>query len=209
MIDPGFSAADWKTIAPFSVVMVFAMGILLYEAFFGDPEDAETPLWFSILGVAAGLLATLIFWDPDSDAFHGTFTLDGIALFANVVCGATAAITLLMAPSYLAVIGVRTREFYPLILFTLGGMMVMGGARDLVVLFLGIELMSFPAYVLAGIHRRDPQSGEASLKYFVLGAFATAFLLYGIALFWGTTGTTSYAGITAALPEARVCATGA
>src|SRR5262245_529757 len=203
MIDPGFSAADWKAIAPFSVVMVFAMGILLYEAFFGDPEDAETPLWFSILGVAGGLLATLIFWDPDSEAFRGTFTLDGIALFANVVCGATALLTLLMARSYLAVIGVRTREFYPLVLFTLGGMMVMGGARDLVVLFLGIELMSFPAYVLAGIHRRDPQSGEASLKYFVLGAFATAFLLYGIALFWGTTGTTSYAGITAALPDAR------
>src|SRR5262249_7066253 len=93
MIGPGFSAADWKAIAPFSVVMVFAMGILLYEAFFGDPEDAETPLWFSILGVAGGLLATLIFWDPDSDSFRGTFTLDGIALFANVVCGATAALT--------------------------------------------------------------------------------------------------------------------
>jgi NADH-quinone oxidoreductase subunit N len=203
MTNPGFGAAEWKAIAPFSVVMVFAMGILLYEAFFGDPEDAETPLWFSILGVAGGLLTTLIFWDPDSDAFRGTFTLDGIALFANVLCGATAALTLLMARSYLDVIGIRTREFYPLVLFTLGGMMVMGGARDLVVLFLGIELMSFPAYVLAGIHRRDARSGEASLKYFLLGAFATAFLLYGIALFWGATGTTSYAGITSALPDAR------
>jgi NADH-quinone oxidoreductase subunit N len=203
MTRPVFGAAEWQAIAPFSVVMLVAMGILLYEAFLGDPEDAETPLWFSILGVAGGLLASLIFWDPDSEAFGGTLTLDGIALFANMLCGMAVALTLMMARSYLPVIGVRTREFYPLMLFTLGGMMIMGGARDLVVLFLGIELMSFPAYVLAGIHRRDPRSGEASLKYFVLGAFATAFLLYGIALFWGATGATSYAGITAALPDAR------
>ncbi len=202
MTGPSFGVAEWQAIAPFSVVMVFAMGILLYEAFFGDPEDAETPLWFSILGVAGGLLATVIFWDPASDAFGGALALDGIALLANLLCGLTVTLTLLMARSYLTVIGVRTREFYPLMLFTLGGMMIMGGARDLVVLFLGIELMSFPAYVLAGIHRRDPRSGEAALKYFVLGAFATAFLLYGIALFWGATGTTSYAGITTALREA-------
>jgi NADH-quinone oxidoreductase subunit N len=202
MTGPSFGSAEWTVIAPFSVVIVFAMGILLYEAFSGDPDDAETPLWLSILGVLGGLLASLIFWAPGSQAFGGTLALDGIALFAHVLCGLTAVLTLLMAPSHLAVIGVRTKEFYPLILFTLGGMMIMGAARDLVVLFLGIELMSIPAYVLAGIHRRDPRSGEASLKYFVLGAFATAFLLYGIALFWGTTGTTSYAGITAAIPEA-------
>jgi NADH-quinone oxidoreductase subunit N len=203
MTGPSFGADEWRVIAPFAVVMAFAMGILLFEAFAGDPEDAETPLWFSVLGVTGGLLATVIFWDPDAEAFGGTLALDGIAVFANVVCGVTAALTLLMARSYLAVIGVRAKEFYPLILFTLGGMMIMGASRDLVVLFLGIELMSFPAYVLAGIHRRDPRSGEAALKYFVLGAFATAFLLYGIALFWGATGTTSYAGITAALPDAR------
>jgi NADH-quinone oxidoreductase subunit N len=203
MTGPSFGSDEWRAIAPFTVVVVFAMGILLYETFYGDPDDTETPLWLSILGVAGGILVTLIVWDPRSEAFGGTLTLDGIALFANVLCGLTAALTLLMAPGYLAVIGVRTREFYPLILFTLGGMMIMGAARDLVVLFLGIELMSIPAYVLAGIHRRDPRSGEASLKYFVLGSFATAFLLYGIALFWGATGTTSYAGITAALPGAR------
>ena len=197
-----FGVAEWRVIAPFSVVIAFAMGILLYEAFAGDPDDTETPLWLSVLGVVGGLLASLAFWDPGIHGFEGTLALDGIALFANVVCGLTILLTLLMAPSYLGMIGVRTREFYPLMLFTLSGMMIMGGARDLVVLFLGIELMSIPAYVLAGIHRRDPLSGEASLKYFVLGAFATAFLLYGIALFWGATGTTSYAGITQAIPTA-------
>jgi NADH-quinone oxidoreductase subunit N len=201
MIDVTFGTAEWRAIAPFAVVIVFAMGTLLYETFLGDPEDAETPLWFSILGLGGGILATLAFWDRGFHAFGGTLALDGIALFANVLCGFTAIVTLLMAPGYLAVIGVHTKEFCPLILFAVGGMMIMGGARDLVVLFLGIELMSFPAYVLAGIHRRDPRSGEASLKYFVLGSLATAFLLYGIALFWGATGATSYAGITAALPH--------
>jgi NADH-quinone oxidoreductase subunit N len=202
MTGPSFGAAEWRVIAPFTVVVVFAMGILLYEAFSGDPEDVETPLWLSVLGVAGGLLASLFFWAPSADAFGGTLSLDGIALYANVLCGLTAGLTLVMAPSYLAMIGVRAREFFPLILFTLGGMMIMGGARDLVVLFLGIELMSIPAYVLAGIHRRDPRSGEASLKYFVLGSLATAFLLYGIALFWGSTGTTSYEGIAVAVATA-------
>src|SRR4029453_11506388 len=99
-------------------VIVFAMGVLLYETFFADAEDADTPLWLSLLGIAGGVFATLIFWDRGLHAFAGTFALDGIALFGNVLCGCTAALTLLMAPSYLAVIGVRSKEFSPLILFT-------------------------------------------------------------------------------------------
>ena len=81
-------------------------------------------------------------------------------------------------------------------------MMIMAASRDLVLLFLGIEVMSLSAYVLAGIHRRDRASGEASLKYFILGAFATCFLLYGIAAFYGATGATSYDGIRAGLGTA-------
>jgi len=202
MTGPSLGAAEWRAIAPFAVVIVSGIAVLLYETFFGDPKDAERPFWLSLLGIAAGLLASLTFWDRGLHAFDGTLALDGIALFANLLCGLTAMLTVLMAPSYLAAIDVRSKEFYPLILFTLGGMMIMGGARDLLVLFLGIELTSFPAYVLAGVHRRDPRCAEASLKYFVLGALATAFLLYGIALFWGATGATSYAGIMVALPHA-------
>jgi NADH-quinone oxidoreductase subunit N len=197
-----FGAAEWNAIAPFAVVVVFAMGILLWETFAGVPDDLETPLWFSILGIAAAGVATLLCWDPASGAFGGTFALDGIAVFTNAVCGLAAVLSLLMAPSHLRVVGVRAKEFFPLVLFTYSGMMLMGGARDLVVLFLGIEVMSIPAYVLAGIQRREARSGEAALKYFVLGAFATSFLLYGIAIFWGATGATSYAGIRTALGSA-------
>jgi len=199
MTAPGFGIAEWNAIAPFGVVVIFAMGVLLWEAFQGAPDDFETPLWFSILGIGGGLVATVLCWDDASKAFGGTFALDGIGVFTNVVCSVAAVLTLLMAQSHLAVVGVRAKEFFPLVLLALSGMMIMGGARDLVVLFLGIELMSIPAYVLAGIQRRDPRSQEAALKYFVLGAFATSFLLYGIALFYGATGATSYAGIAAAL----------
>ena len=202
MIAPVFGWAEWNAIAPFTVVVVFAMGILLWETFSGSPDDFETPLWFSILGIAGSLLATALCWSPTANPYGGTFALDGVAVFTNVVCGLAALLSLLMAPSHLATIGVRAKEFYPLVLFALSGMMIMGGARDLVVLFLGVEVMSIPAYVLAGIHRREQRSGEAALKYFVLGAFATSFLLYGIALFYGATGATSYAAIAAALKTA-------
>jgi NADH-quinone oxidoreductase subunit N len=199
VIPVSFGSAEWCAIAPFSVVVVFAMGILLWDAFAADPDDFETPLWFSLLGIAGSVVATVLCWDHASAAFGGTFALDGIGVFTNVVCGMAAALTLLMAPSHLAVVGVRTKEFFPLVLLALSGMMIMGGARDLIVLFLGVEVMSIPAYVLAGIQRREKRSAEAALKYFVLGAFATSFLLYGIALFYGATGATSYAGIAAAL----------
>jgi NADH-quinone oxidoreductase subunit N len=199
VIQATFGAAEWCAIAPFAIVVVFAMGILLWDAFAGDPDDFETPLWFSILGIAGALAATVLCWDPAAAPFGGTFSLDGIGVFTNVVCGVAALSTMLMAPSHLAVVGVRAKEFFPLVLLALSGMMIMGGARDLIVLFLGIEVMSIPAYVLAGIQRREARSGEAALKYFVLGAFATSFLLYGIALFYGATGATSYAGIATAL----------
>jgi NADH-quinone oxidoreductase subunit N len=202
VIAPSFGWAEWNAIAPFAIVVVFAMGILLWETFAGTHEDFETPLWFSILGIAGSLLATVLCWSDGSGAFGGTFALDGIAVFTNVVCSLAAVLSLLMAPSHLATVGVRAKEFYSLVLFALSGMMIMGGARDLIVLFLGVEVMSIPAYVLAGLHRRDARSGEAALKYFVLGAFATSFLLYGIALFYGATGATSYAGIGAALKTA-------
>lgn len=201
MTHPSFGWAEWNAIAPFAIVVVFAIGVLLWETFSGTPDDHETPLWFSLLGIAGSVLATVLGWDAASNAYGGTFALDGIAVFTNVICALAAALCLLMAPSHLTTVGVRAKEFYPLVLFALSGMMVMGGARDLIVLFLGIEVMSIPAYVLAGIHRREARSGEAALKYFVLGALATSFLLYGIALFYGATGATGYAAIGSALGE--------
>ncbi len=204
MIDIGFGAAEAWAIAPFTTVVVFAMGILLYETFFPDNErGVELPFWFSVLGLSIAGVLSLVAWSEGPAAYRGTFSTDGVAVFTNMVCILAAGLSLMMGVHYMGLIGVTAREFHPLVLFTVGGMMIMGGARDLIVLFLGIEVMSLPAYVLAGIRRQDENSGEAALKYFLLGAFATSFLLYGIALLYGATGTTTYAGIAAGLGEAN------
>ncbi|MDG2306244.1 MAG: NADH-quinone oxidoreductase subunit N [Candidatus Binatia bacterium] len=203
MIDIGFGAAEAWAIAPFAIVVVFAMGILLYETFFPDNDrGAELPFWFSILGLSGAAIASLLAWTDGPAAYGGTFSTDGVAVFTNLVCFLAAGLSLMMGVHYMAMVGVRAREFHSLVLFAVAGMIIMGGARDLIVLFLGIEVMSLPAYVLAGIRRQDEKSGEAALKYFLLGAFATSFLLYGIALLYGATASTSYAGIAAALGDA-------
>jgi NADH-quinone oxidoreductase subunit N len=102
-----------------------------------------------------------------------------------------AALTVLLSFNYLERENLLAPEYYVLLLFATLGMMLMGGGEDLMVVFLGLELMSVCVYVLAGIDRRSPSSAEAALKYFLLGAFASAFLLYGIALTYGATGTTN------------------
>lgn len=203
MSGPVFGAAEARAVAPLAVLSAFAIAALLRGTFAHEGAEASEPeLGLSLLGLGAGLLATGLAWEPGSVAFAGTFSLDGVAAFTNLVCTVAAGLTLLMASSHLRQLGIRVAEFGPLVLFSVAGMTVVGGARDLVVLFLGIEMMSIPAYVLAGVHRREPRSCEASLKYFVLGAFAAAFLLYGIALFFGATGATSYGGIASALGRA-------
>lgn len=202
MIEVVFGGAELRAIAPFLVVVIAAMTSLLWEVFNEDHSNPARPVWLSLVGVVGGIVATVALWENGHSAFKGTFALDGVAAFTNVVCLLAAGLSLLMAPAYLASIGVRAREFYPLVLFAASGMMVMGSARDLIILFLGIEIMSIAAYVLAGIHRTDEKSGEAALKYFLLGAFATGFLLYGIAILYGATGSTAYDAIAAALPNA-------
>lgn len=202
MIDVVFTAVELRAITPLLIVVAAAMTSLLYEVFTDERGDPSRPVWLSLAGIAGGIVSSVVLWENGHTAFQGTFALDGVAAFTNVVCLLAAGLSLLTAPGYLASIGVRAREFYPLVLFAASGMMVMGAARDLIVLFLGIEIMSIAAYVLAGIHRTDRASGEAALKYFLLGAFATGFLLYGIAILYGATGSTAYGAIARALPGA-------
>ncbi len=202
MIQVPFGTAEWQSIAPFSLVAIGGMIALLWAVFAEERPGTTSVMWMSQAGLAAGLVATIALLGSEKASFGGTFALDGVSLLANLVFLLSASMTLFMAQGHLESMGVRAREFYPLVLFATAGMMIMGAARDLVILFLGIEVMSLAAYVLAGIHRRDPGSTEAALKYFVLGAFATCFLLYGIAAFYGATGATSYDGIRAGLASA-------
>ena len=197
-----FSPAHMAAIAPFAFLVVAAIAILLQEAFDPAHEAPERTLWLSLLALVATAGLGIACVSEGNLAFGGTWAWDRVALYGSMVCLLAGGLSLALVVDHMPVIGVRAREVYPLVLFAVAGMMVMCAARDLLVLFLGLEIMSVPAYVLAGLHRSDDASAEASLKYCVLGALASAFLLYGIALIWGATGATSYAGVAAGLGAA-------
>jgi len=116
---------------------------------------------------------------------------DGYTLVLNLIFVVTAALSILIALGYLSDRALQRGEYYALLLFSTAGMMLMAAATDLIIVFLGLEIMSIGLYVLAAFNRRKQGSGEAGMKYFVLGAFASAFFLYGVALVYGATGSTN------------------
>jgi NADH-quinone oxidoreductase subunit N len=159
--------------------------------------------WSGALAVAA-LAASLVQWQKTTAhgpkvAFAGAVAYDGFAAFVNVVVSAAVLMSALAGHSWLE--GMRERdeqrgpELQVLLLSSASGAMLMGSANDLIVVFLGLEVMSIALYVLAALDHRRETSGEASLKYFVLGAFSSAVFVYGIALAYGATGTTNLTGI--------------
>ncbi len=152
----------------------------------------------ALAGVVGALLAVLWRWGKPGRAFHDMVVLDDFALFVSVVICYAAALVLLLSIDYLRRSGAETAEYYALVLFATAGMMLLAAAGDLVTLFLSLELMSLSLYVLAGLFKRELASSEASMKYFILGAFAASFLLYGIAMVYGATGTTNLDRIAAA-----------
>jgi NADH-quinone oxidoreductase subunit N len=139
------------------------------------------------------LVAAVWLWlrGGEGRAFRDMVLLDGYALFFDLLICYAAALVVMLSMDYLARTGSESGEFYALVLFATAGMMLMASAGDLIVVFLSLELMSLSLYVLAGLFKTRLTSAEASMKYFLLGAFATSFLLYGIALIYGATGSTN------------------
>jgi NADH-quinone oxidoreductase subunit N len=179
---------------PEIVLSIWAMSILMLDVFQkgsrSEPSSAAMP-WLTLggLGLAAvanGWIAGLYETGP-----AGMIAVDSFRIFANYVFLLAAALFVLISTRYLEEHNLRLGELYVLVLFATVGMMVFGGARDLIVMFIGLELMSLPIYVLTGMNRRDRRSAEGALKYFLLGAFSSAFFLYGIALAYGGAGTTN------------------
>jgi NADH-quinone oxidoreductase subunit N len=184
-------------LAPALVVVVTGCLVLLLDLL--PPRASKTHLaTVALLGVVAALLTTLAAWGGRGRAFHDMVILDNYALFFHVVICYAAALIVLLSIDYLRRSGVESGEYYALVLFSTSGMLLLTSAADLIVVFLAIELMSLSLYVLSGLFKRRRQAGEASMKYFLLGVFASAFLLYGIALLYGATGTTSIERIAAA-----------
>ena len=181
---------DIKSIAPIILITITGIVVLITDVFF-KKLPKETLGYFSFLAVLitgviiSSQLGTTVY------SFSNTFVVDNFSIFFNFIFLVSTAIVILMSVTYLRQEGINYGEYYTLILFATVGMMLMAGGADLITIFLGLEIMSISLYVLAGFRRDRLDSNEASLKYFLLGAFSTCFLLYGIALLYGATGTTN------------------
>lgn len=202
-------------LAPEIVLSLFAMAVLLVGAFFPDQAQRRVLPLLTLGGAALSALAVYALWAKNlsfGPAQRAIYVADDFALFFKGVFLLSLAVTVLISSRFLkvrhgdhhTVIG----EYYALLLLSTVGMMMVASARDLLVVFLGIETLSIALYVLAGFARANLLNNEASLKYFLLGAFATGFLLYGIALTYFATGSTLFPEIALALKNNLNAATG-
>ncbi|TVR63851.1 MAG: NADH-quinone oxidoreductase subunit N [Gemmatimonadales bacterium] len=185
------SNADYLwVLLPEIVLSVWAMVVLLAGVRRPDdpPVNPEVLGWLSLVGIALAAGVNGWLYGVTSTNPAAMITVDGFRLFSNWIFLLGAALTILIAPAYVARQRLQAGEFYTLILLATVGMMFMGGTRNLILLFLALETMSIAAYVLTAYNRRDRRSAEGGLKYFLLGSFSSGFLLYGIALVWGATG---------------------
>ena len=193
---------DWLAVGPEVALMATAMVLVLIAALNRGRKDLSgVYLDVGLAGVAASGIVTWKLWQvvvTKGDAYQslsGMVAVDGFAVFARTVILAATALGLLVAQGYLRREHVEGPEYHALLLLSASGMLLMTSANDLIVVFLALEILSIALYVLAAFDRDRLESGEAGLKYFVLGAFSSAVLLYGVAMVYGATGTTSLTGI--------------
>jgi NADH-quinone oxidoreductase subunit N len=175
------------------VLLVITVDLFLRR----DVKWVLTPL--TVIGLVVTGFACIAVWHTNKTVFDGYYKVDDLAIFlkgATVLIGILAA---LFAPSYLRVRRLPLGEFNAILIFSLLGMFALASSSDLITLFLGLELMVMPSYVMAGFHKTDRYSNEGGLKYFLLGSFASAILLFGISWTFGLTGTTHLSGIARAL----------
>jgi NADH-quinone oxidoreductase subunit N len=185
---------------PALLVGTFAVIVLMVDLF-SPPEQQANLGVIALIGIGLSLWATIRLWGGRAELFGGMVIVDTAALLFQVIFLVVALITVLLSIRYVAEEGLEVGEYYALLLFAVLGAMLMASGGDLLVIFLGLEIMSLAQYVLAGMRHNVLKSSESALKYFLLGAFATGFLLYGMALLYGATGTTNLAGLVTAVRE--------
>lgn len=183
------STAEYVRILPEIVLTVLGVLIMLLEPLAGERREFFTSI--TIAGLVAGVWASMIANSAPGTAFQDMIIVDGFTTFFRVVVMIVGLLTVLCASHYLEVEKAASAEFYALVLFSVVGQSIMAASGELIMVFIGLEISSIASYVLAGYLRDDKRNNESALKYFLLGSFATAFLLYGIAWIYGTTGTTT------------------
>src|SRR5215211_3401984 len=186
--------ADFTTVLPLTILVVWACILLLLDLFIPKERKGITAA-LSALGLALTLGFTLTQIGQEVASFNNMVVLDGFSTFVNALLLLSGLLGIGLSFGYIKRMNLERGEYYTLMLFSISGMMLMAQAGDLIVVFLALELLSIPLYVLAAFDRPRVESEEAGLKYFLLGAFATGFVVYGTALVFGATGTTSLNGI--------------
>jgi NADH-quinone oxidoreductase subunit N len=197
------TGADYVSILPELVLSLFGVAVMMLEPLFA-PGASRRPLGYvALAGTVAAFLAALYQARYPGTGFFGMVRVDAFSTFFHLLITVIATLVVLTSFEYLDVQQIRGGEYYGLILFGAVGMVLMSSAVELVLVFIALEISSISTYILAGFRRRSAISAEASIKYFLLGSFATAFFLYGVALTFGATGSTSIYPIAEALRNGR------
>ena len=180
---------DLIALAPVLVLSVFSMGVLVLDLWAG--KNKTLLMFISLVGLLMTAISAFAKHPLPAFAFTGSYIIDHLSIFFICIFTLSSALTILLSFEYNERKGIKAGEYYALILLCTVGMIILASSTDLIMIFLGIEIVSICLYVLAGFRRDDPVSNEAALKYFLLGAFATGFLLYGMTLIYGSTGSTN------------------
>jgi len=187
---------------PAAEVLLTALTVLVMDLYLRE-EEKGILAWIGFLGLAIAGGMSLFLWGGREALFGEALRVENFSLFFMLLFLAAAAITILLSVSYIKEAAIRAGEFYALILFSVFGMILMAAAEDLILFFLGLETMSIAVYILTGMWRERSEASEAAMKYFLVGAFAAGFLLYGIALIYGATGSTNLVRVAAILSQPK------
>ena len=189
---------DLVTLLPELVLTVLVLVVITVDLFL--PRSSKwllTPL--TVGGLLLAGAALFVVWGTNDTVYSGFYVVDDLSVFIKGATIVTGILSALFAPAYLIARRIPLGEFYTILISALIGMCVLASSADLITLFLGLELMTMPSYLLTGLHKTDRYSTEGGLKYFLLGSFASAILLFGTAWTYGLTGTTSIDGIAASV----------
>jgi len=197
-------AVEYVRILPELVLSIFGMVVMVVDPLIDERRNQRTLGNIALLGSLAAIVATLYQSQFPGSAFWNMVNVDTFSVFFHFLVTAVTAVVILTSYEYMEVQQIRAGEYYGLILFGAVGMCLMSSAVELVLIFIALEISSISTYILAGFRRRAAISSEASVKYFLLGSFATAFFLYGIALMFGATGSTSISAISQVLRSGSI-----
>lgn len=197
-VNPWPASVELLRFLPEIILTLAGVLIMILEPLTGE-DSKRNFAWLSFATLVAAIFASVIAYSNAGTAFHDMLVVDGFGTFFRILVCSVGLLTILLSTAYLDRENHQQGEYYALLLFSIVGQCIMATANELIMVFIGIEISSIASYILAGYLRDDKRNNESAIKYFLLGSFATAFLLYGVAWIYGLTGTTNLNAIRAAI----------